>query len=399
VPLENGLMGTEVRAGRALIVEGLYDRGALAACRALHAAGWTVGVASSPGEGLAASSRWTSGRFPVPPPQKDLPGFVAAVDAAVQQGGYEVVFSGGGDAEALALSLRRQQIGAIVPYPPHENVLRMLDKLELNRAAERVGLEVPFTVEASEAELERHAPPYVLKARVHAPFVEAEGPSRIATRFVPDRDIAQAVAAEMRAGGGVPLVQELVQGRLIAFVVVADRESRVVARAQQLADRIWPPLCGVSSRAHTVAIDEPMAARVQALLEELEWTGIAELQFMQPVGSAPKLIDINGRCYGSLALAVEAGVNLPAIWAALATGRPTPPGGDARPGVRYQWLEADLRRALVERRRGLVRDLADCIRSAGGGTVHSIWDPEDRRPLLRAIRSLAARGLRRLRRT
>ncbi|MEO6500465.1 MAG: hypothetical protein ABIQ09_00975 [Jatrophihabitantaceae bacterium] len=115
------------------------------------------------------------------------------------------------------------------------------------------------------------------------------------------------------------------------------------------------------------------------------------MQFIVPADGIARLIDLNGRFYGSLALAVRAGANLPATWAALATGRwaepvePMTAGG----GVRYSWWEGDLRRALVERRGGLARDLAGAL-GAGIGAVHSVGRWRDPAPELARARSLLA---------
>jgi hypothetical protein len=108
------------------------------------------------------------------------------------------------------------------------------------------------------------------------------------------------------------------------------------------------------------------------------------------------LIDLNGRFYGSMALAVGAGPNLPAVWAALATGRRPPLIPDPWTGTRYHRLEVDLRRALSERRGGLVRDVADCLRYAAGAQ-HGLWDLRDPAPAVRYSGTLALRGLRKLR--
>src|SRR5205823_3805656 len=118
-------------------------------------------------------------------------------------------------------------------------------------------------------------------------------------------------------------------------------ESRVVARVQQEARTIWPLNAGMSARAETVPVDEVLAAKVAELLQELGWFGLAQLQFVVPEDGGPVLIDFNGRLYGSLALAVAAGVNLPAIWGCVATDRPLPRTREGLAGVRYQWEEGD----------------------------------------------------------
>ena len=354
--------------GKALIVEAGYTRGALAATRALSRAGWTVGVATPTRAGLAGTSRHATHRHPLIPPERDLDGFVRAVNSAVAGKGYQIVF-GGGDAEVIALSSRRTEIDAIVPYAPHGAVIRALDKLQLAAAGRNAGLAVPETVEATPERLRQWPAPLFVKASLHAPLSGHEGPGRFAARPVADRDTALRRMADIRSAGGVPVLQEQIAGRLLAYVVVADHESRVVSRVQQISDRIWPPGAGVSARARTVPVDERVAGRVAALLRELSWFGLAQLQFVVPDDGEPRLIDFNGRFYGSLALAIGAGPNLPAIWAALATGTSILPpelSASAVPGVRYQWLEGDLRRALVERRGGLAADLAGSLRYARG---------------------------------
>jgi len=73
---------------RALIVEDGWQRGSLAATRALARAGWTVGI-GAPRQGFAAASRFADAWHEVPPPEEDEGAFVAAVRAAVDVGGYE----------------------------------------------------------------------------------------------------------------------------------------------------------------------------------------------------------------------------------------------------------------------------------------------------------------------
>jgi predicted ATP-grasp superfamily ATP-dependent carboligase len=165
---------------------------------------------------------------------------------------------------------------------------------------------------------------------------------------------------EVRALGGDPEVQAFHTGHLVAYSAVRGRDGEgVVADSMQRASRIWPSGAGASCRAETVEADEELVAGAAALLEALGWFGLAELQFLVGADGVPRLIDLNGRFYGSLSLAVAAGANLPAVWADLAVGRDPGPRVRARPGVRYHWGTADLRRAVRERRGGLWRDVSE----------------------------------------
>ena len=374
---------------RALIVEPGRARGALTAARALHGAGWTVGIGTPTGRGLACASRATIRSHHVPAPEVDLDAFVEGVNAAIRKGRYEVIF-GGGDAEVIGLSARRGDVRAIVPYAAHEVVVRAHDKLQLDRAARAVGLATPHTLKMTEDEVNIPPPPCVVKASLHAPRLGSTGPARLNPVIAYDSSTGAKRAAEIRAAGSVPLRQELVVGALMSYAVVTDLSGNIVARVAQVADPTWPPAVRVSVRARTVEVSSELTKRVGKLLSELGWFGLAQLQFILPPHAEPRLIDFNGRFYGSLALAVRAGVNLPAIWAALATGRASLPPCDATIGIRYQWLEADLRRAVAERRGGLLRDVASCLRFSRGA-AQSVWSARDPGPSLHYLGEFSRR--------
>jgi hypothetical protein len=148
----------------------------------------------------------------------------------------------------------------------------------------------------------------------------------------------------------------------------------------------------VTARGRTVQLDRSLAERVEALLRALGWFGLAELQFIDGQGPEPFLLDLNGRFYGSLALAVGSGSNLPAIWAALATGRAAP-AASPRPGTRYQWLEGDMRCAVRARQ----RRASELIRTLryGRGAHHSLGSLRDPGPALVYALRLGWRVLRR----
>jgi predicted ATP-grasp superfamily ATP-dependent carboligase len=315
--------------------------------------------------------------------------FIEATELAVEAGRYEVVF-GAGEAEVMALSLSRDVISAAIPLADHGSVVRALDKVALSEAATEVGIAVPRLLPATDEAVASATGLTIVKARMHW-TAEDGAPPRQDTNLVAAPDLARLVE-EMRAAGADVYLQEFIEGRLMAFATVVDRDGQLVGRAQQHAERIWPPGAGASTRAETVSIDEELARRIASLLQRLGWFGLAELQFIVPPSGVPHLIDLNGRFYGSLALSLRAGVNLPAACAAVATGRSFE-RRDAIPGIRYQWFAGDTKRALVERRGGLLQDLAA---SSGYAVVsaHSIWAPGDPGPGLAYLRSLLWERLR-----
>jgi predicted ATP-grasp superfamily ATP-dependent carboligase len=380
---------------RILIVGEADSRTALAAARGLGRAGWLVGVGSAAPGSLSASSRWTRHLHHVPSPELDVRAFLEAVNQAITRAGYELVM-GVDDASVMALSAGRAAIQATVPYGAHDAVLAATDKLRLGEIAARAGFRTPRTVAATSGSLEAWTGPAVVKCRMHWRPTRRGPEPRLEAMLVPGPAEAARRVEQILRTGGEPMLQEVVTGRLMAFVAVVDQSGRLVARLQQLAERTWPVPTGVSVRATTVPVDPELAKRAAVLLEDLGWFGLVQLQFLAADENDPWLIDVNGRPYGSLSLAHAAGLNPLDIWARLATGRPVPGKADAAAGVRYQWLEGDLRRACSERRGGLAADVVDCLRRAPGA-AHSVASFTDPWPGFRYTGHLAVRMARKLR--
>jgi predicted ATP-grasp superfamily ATP-dependent carboligase len=364
---------------RALVVEYGINRGALAGVRALAAGGWEVGLAGDPDVRVTASSRAVS-RIHQAPSSEDEDAFVAAVATAVREGGYEVVFPVD-DGQLLVLSRRRDEVDAVVPYAPHANVARALDRVELARAARDAGLTTPVELEADESALAHRTTPVVIKARTYAMTRDDGTSRRIEAELASGTDAVERIRVIRRAGVD-PVVQEYVEGRLMAVVALADPDRGVLTMVQQEADRTWPERAGVSARAHTTPVDAELGEGVSRLLREIGWFGMVELQFIRPEGGEPHLIDFNGRLYGSLSLAIAAGVNLPHAWALLATGRTAEGLNSPRAGVRYQWLAGDLRWSFNPRRNAAVQVLDTLV--YGFGAVHGVGRLRDPRPLMSA---------------
>ena len=373
---------------RALIVTLGRARGALAALRALGCAGWTVGVGTPDGTGMVTASRWCHRRHVVPRPRGNGDGFVAGIQRAISDGGYDVVF-GGADDWMAALATYQDRIPTRVAHPPADTVIAALDKVELAKRAAAADLSAPRTEMATHAVVARWRGPVVVKCRAHwHPGQQHE--QRIEARVYPDVTAAMGQIRLLRDAGFEPILQEPIEGRLGALIGLFHNGC-LLGRVQQETSALWPTPSGVSSRAHTVSVDEGLARRAAALLGDLGWSGLVELQFLKDVRGVAHLIDLNGRFYGSMALANAAGLNLPDAWARQALGHPLPPLPDGRPGVRFVWTAGDLRRAFIERRGGLIVDVVHTLRWART-SGDSVWDRRDLGP----VKALAGARLRSL---
>jgi predicted ATP-grasp superfamily ATP-dependent carboligase len=363
---------------KVLIIGDADARGTVAAVRGLGRAGWKVGV-GSPRRGHATASRYCAAWHPVSFPGRSIEDFVGAINRAAATAGYELVF-GGGDAEVLALSAARSYLHLNVPYADDDAICRAVDKWRLYEAAERAGIRTPRTVIATEQAIAQVAGKVVVKPRLHWSPSRWTAASRLEAAVVSTPDDARRHVRRINDGGGTALLQDFVEGNLMAYVALTSKTGLVIDGFVQASEGTWPPERGLFTRAVTTEVSTGLAEQVERLLADLRWFGITQVQFIQPSNGDPYLIDFNGRYYVSLSLPVEAGLNLPAMWACLATEREVSTRCDSLPaGVRYQWLELDLRRAFVERKGGAIRDLVDTL-SASRGAIHTMWRRDDLAP-------------------
>ncbi|MBK6674411.1 MAG: ATP-grasp domain-containing protein [Proteobacteria bacterium] len=88
---------------------------------------------------------------------------------------------------------------------------------------------------------------------------------------------------------------------------------------------------------------EPLALEQAAtLLRALRWRGVAMVEFKRDLRDGSlRLMEINGRFWGSLQLAIDAGVDFPRLLADLARGV-RPAVAPYRLGVQMRWLWGDV---------------------------------------------------------
>jgi hypothetical protein len=155
-------------------------------------------------------------------------------------------------------------------------------------------------------------------------------------------DLAEKMA---RFEGRCPvLLQEFTRGDGHGVELLMDR-GKALAAFQHHRLRELPINGGPSAFRESVPLDPVMYAHSVRMLHELQWTGLAMVEFKVGAGG-PKLMEINGRVWGSLPLATHSGVDFPARLAELflhgspVNGRCTQPAYSI--GTRARNLELDL---------------------------------------------------------
>lgn len=362
-----------------VIVTDATARAVLAVCRGLGARGFAVACASASTVAPAQWSRYCSRRLILPTLESSAEHYVEELATLVEQDDYALLIPGT-DQSLVTISAHRDRLEGHVrlALPSHATVLRALDKRQLAAAASAVGIPAPETavchsLEEALSAAERFGYPVLLKPRFVVSglgdIVERYGSTR-----VEDPDELKLNASEIEAPY---LVQRFAVGHVVSCAGVRAGKS-TLALAVSRSIRNWPPGRGGWAFSITIEPTAGMIDVVERLVDELDWEGIFEVELIAHPDGSFSAIDLNPRPYGSLALAIAAGANLPAIWTEWVL-RQSPQPVRARPGVYYRWEDADVRRCMKHLRLWQLRDAATIMRPRRK-VVHAYFRRDDPSP-------------------
>jgi len=152
-----------------------------------------------------------------------------------------------------------------------------------------------------------------------------------------------------------------------------------------------PPSGGVSVLSESVGLDPQLLEYAERMLEALKWHGVAMVEFKRDArDGVSKLLEINGRFWGSLQLAVDSGVDFPYLLYRLAIDGDIDPVFTYRVGVRLRWWLGDLDWLLLrlQEKGGLARRLGaipEFLRPAGRTARAEVYRRDDPAPAIREI--------------
>jgi predicted ATP-grasp superfamily ATP-dependent carboligase len=331
-----------------LVLDGQTNQ-ALACVRSLGRAGCRVLVASHRARPLAAWSRHSAGSFRLAGQTREA---FAELRAWAVKSGVNVVLPLT-ERACLLMNAERERWearGVTVGCGPTPMLAAAFDKAKTLRLAESCGVRTPPThfprsLAECRAAAEAVGFPCVVKPR--------ESNAWDGERFLPDRGCAYAssinellaAVASRRQGDEWPLIQGYVAGTGKGAFALCD-SGRVVAWFAHERLRDVNPTGSGSSLRRAVRLDERLRGPAEKLLAAMRWHGPAMVEFRDDGAGAPCLMEVNGRFWTSLQLAVDAGVDFPRLWAGVLRGEAVEPVQSYAEGVTLRWLWGDVKRLL-----------------------------------------------------
>ncbi|MDB5224837.1 MAG: wzb, partial [Candidatus Adlerbacteria bacterium] len=299
-----------------VLVVGESSRSTLAVIRSLGRAGIEVDLATSDPHAPVVASRYVRNTIVLPRVSAGIPQWVAALYAAAEQKKYDLLIP---TTEGVFVPCieNRDIFSRVVKcaLPSSEAFAVTHNKASTSSLARKLGISTPLTTiieSESDIDLALQSAEFPVAIKPSHSRVIVDGiPVGLSVSIVHSIEAARNEILAKLPFGSV-LVQEYWPGRGVGQEFIC-KEGHVLAQFQH--NRIREQ---VGSGGSTYRVSAPMHAGMleasRKILAELVWDGVVmvEYRFDEQTGEFV-LLEINGRLWGSLPLAVAAGADFP-LW-------------------------------------------------------------------------------------
>jgi len=324
---------------RVLILDGMWNK-SLAAVRSLGKRGLYVAAGERTRLATALFSRYCKKRVIYPSPVEQKQEFLHYLEDELAQGDYDVTLPMEFSTQIILTDRENKQKlerYTRIPFADAGLAMNVNDKAFIMQHALGKGFHIPKTYflnrEDQIAEVAKNVEyPIVIKPRV------SSGSRGIV--YAKSREELISSYKQVHRRYPFPFVQEYIPDGEGTYGVglLLNFNSEIRASFVYKRLRCYPVSGGPSTLRESVK-REDIQGIAESLLQSLKWTGIAHVEFkIDPRDNLPKLLEVNPRFWGSLQLAIEAGVDFPYLLYRMAMDRDVEPVKDYKSGVRCRWL-------------------------------------------------------------
>lgn len=315
--------------------------------RSLARHGLKVGVGTDQFLGMACFSRYTCANFRHPSFIVQPSEFVQSIKDAIQR--YEPAVYLPADQENLVIARYRNEfkgLGVEIPIASFETLRTLHKKDEAMKLARSLGIPTPQTIVPRSASdilefANEFGSPIVVKK------LSSSGARDV---FYLDKDSLSLVrdghSPTSKLEFGNFLVQQHVKGTGYGVSMLFNC-GRVRAKFTHRRLREKCRTGGISTLRTGVA-NPVLEEYAERLLESVDFHGVAMVEFkFDEQAKKGWLIEVNPRFWGSLALAIQSGVDFPYLLYRIATEGDVAPVMEYRKGLNVRWILGDLQ-AMVD---------------------------------------------------
>lgn len=321
-------------------------RSSLSIVRSLGSKGIKVDVGETYRHSTSALSRYCTKSYVYPDPKKSPEEFFQWLLTLVKSSDYSAIYATT-EAVVLLICYHKETLEqhTRVPFPGYDQLMLTHDKGKTLRIAERCGVKIPRTYLLPALEDLAEAAdtlefPVVVRSRCKNLWSGGKFTTMnvAASNYVFDKEALMHQAETILSRtGAMPLVQEYIPGEGYGVELLLCRgEPRAIFMHRRLREY---PITGGASTLREGIYSDALREPAVTLMRNLNWHGIAMVEFkVDSRDGTPYLMEVNGRIWGSLPLAVLSGVDFPYLLHKMTLEGDIPSRNDYHTGLRSRWL-------------------------------------------------------------
>jgi len=129
------------------------------------------------------------------------------------------------------------------------------------------------------------------------------------------------------------------------FFICKDGDIKCSFSHRRLREK--PPSGGVSVLSESIEIDKTLYSHAETLLKIYNWNGVAMFEYKITDEGIPYLMEINGRFWGSLQLAIDSGIDFPYLLFLVFSKNQDHINCEYKTKIKLRWLLGDIDNLLI----------------------------------------------------
>lgn len=308
----------------------MEKRSALAGARSLGKKGVEVVGCSSAKQNSGFSSRYCQKKYVYQSPLESVSGYLVDLKKIIGQEQPDV-FLPVNEETLLPVLSQREEFEKLLKLPllANEILEKVWDKEKLTQLVETRGIPCPKALDMTKTFTEPMiARPRKSRVIKNDKIIDLPLKFFLPSQAIIGSDKEEYFFQEYFAGQGFGFCALFDQGKCLAFFMLK--------RLHEI------PFWGGPSSLRESVFEEKLKEYGLRILENLNWHGVAMVEFRQGKDGIFRFIEINPRFWGSLDLAMGAGVDFPWLLVKMAIGEKIEPILDYQKGVKSRWVLGDI---------------------------------------------------------
>jgi len=234
--------------------------------------------------------------------------------------------------------------GTSIPFDTLENVMAIADKSNLVNIARRIDIASPKSIHYDRASdvdtLQFTQYPIVIKPS-RSLIWNGMNCKQTEVKIAKNKVDLERILTTYRWLESNPfMIQEFIEGHGAGVFALYDK-GKPVAFFSHKRLREKPPQGGVSVVSTSTPLNPNLLGNAKKLLDNVKWHGVAMVEFRVTNDGTPYLMEVNTRFWGSLQLAIDAGVDFPRLLFRISNNEKVELENNYRIGAKLRWFLGD----------------------------------------------------------